>query len=120
MKPKFCTSVHCMDGRVQKPIIEYILKNYSHIYVDSITEPGPNKILAEATDETKINSIIERISISVNAHLSDTIFISGHYDCAGNPTEKDIQIEQVHQSINFLKQKFPQLNFVALWIDTKW
>jgi hypothetical protein len=120
MTPKFCTSIHCMDGRIQKPIIEHILKNYPHIYVDTITEPGPNKILAEGSDKNKIDSILERIFISVNAHGSNTLFVSGHYSCAGNPAEKEAQLDQIKQSISFLKDKYPQLTYVPLWIDEEW
>ena len=120
MNPNFCTSVHCMDGRIQKPIIDHILTNYPHIYVDTITEPGPNKILSDGTDNNKIDSILERIYISVNEHGSNTLFVSGHFSCAGNPVEKEIQIKQIKQSIDFLVRKFPQLKYLPIWIDEDW
>ena len=37
----FATSIHCMDGRIQEPIIQYIKTKYDVQYVDVITEPGP-------------------------------------------------------------------------------
>jgi len=87
----FCTSIHCMDGRIQLPIIEYLEENYNITYVDTITEPGPCKILAENANKNSVNSIIERVKISINKHNSKLIAISGHYNCAGNPYNEEIQ-----------------------------
>ena len=42
---KFCTSVHCLDGRIQEAILEYLKANYQVEYVDVITEPGPCRII---------------------------------------------------------------------------
>ena len=44
---KFATAISCMDGRVQDPISRYIKEKFNVDYVDTITEPGPNKIIAE-------------------------------------------------------------------------
>ena len=55
MNKKFATAINCMDGRAQEPVIEYMKKSYGVDYVDMITEPGPNRILAE----NKEASIIE-------------------------------------------------------------
>ena len=68
-------------------------------YVDTITESGPCKILAENKNEILINSIIERTSLSIHKHKSKLIVISGHHDCAGNPCDKEIQINQINKSI---------------------
>jgi hypothetical protein len=53
----FVMAINCMDGRVQLPVIEWLKKEYEADYVDMITEPGPNKILAENKDQLFINSI---------------------------------------------------------------
>jgi hypothetical protein len=62
---KFITAINCMDGTTQLPIIEWLKREYSLDYVDMITEPGPNKILAENKDQTIIDSIKRRVEISV-------------------------------------------------------
>ena len=36
----FATSLSCMDGRVQLPMIDLIKKKYSVDFVDTITAPG--------------------------------------------------------------------------------
>ena len=45
-KGKFATSVSCMDGRIQIPLINWIKENFSVDYVDTITEPGIDKLVA--------------------------------------------------------------------------
>ena len=116
----FCTSIHCMDGRIQEPIIYYLKNNYGLSYIDTITEPGPCKILAENEDERLVNSIIRRTKISINKHDSKLIAISGHYDCAGNPYNEEIQKKQIKQSIMYLKKLYPKIEVIGLWIDNEW
>lgn len=115
----FCTSIHCMDGRIQEPIIKYLKDNYSLTYVDTITEPGPCKILAENKDQRAVNSIIERTEISIHKHGSQLIAISGHYDCAGNPVNQEVQKTHITQSIKYLKNKYPEIEIIGLWIDNE-
>ncbi|RKX75878.1 MAG: hypothetical protein DRP87_13470 [Spirochaetes bacterium] len=43
---RFCTVVNFMDGRVQLAVIKYLQRRFDVDYVDTITEPGPNLILA--------------------------------------------------------------------------
>ena len=109
-----------MDGRIQEPIIKYLKENYGIIYVDTITEPGPCKIVAENENKISVNSIMERVSVSVTKHGSKLIAISGHYDCAGNPCDEDLQKKQVKESIKHLKNNFPEIKIIGLWIDNEW
>jgi len=92
MEHTFATAINCMDGRAQQPVIEFMTKRYGVRYVDMITEPGPNKVLAERADQALLDSIKRRVEISVNKHGSKVIAIFGHEDCAGNPVDKDEQM----------------------------
>lgn len=96
-----------MDGRIQEPIINFLKTRYRVDYVDAITEPGPNKILADREDHSTLRSIRARVSLSVDKHGSRLIVISGHHDCAGNPFDESRQREQIKQSITYLKASFP-------------
>ena len=116
----YCTSIHCMDGRIQEPIIQFIKENYDVEYVDTITEPGPIKLLAENKDKKLIVSILSRINISIEKHRSRLIFISGHYDCAGNPVNEDIQKQQIKKSVQYLEKTYPGIEIIGLWIDKNW
>ena len=100
----FATVVNCMDGRTQLPVIEYLKKKYGVDYVDSITEPGPIKILAERTYLTIIDQIKKRVGISVEKHGSRHIAVVGHHDCAGNPTDQETQLKQIDASIKLISE----------------
>lgn len=116
----FCTSIHCMDGRIQEPIIEYLKKKCNAKYVDTITEPGPIKILAENDNKAVIDSIHYRISISVDKHGSQMIAISGHHDCAGNPVPKEKQVEQIIEGEKILKEKYPDVKIIKFYVNENW
>jgi len=109
-----------MDGRIQQPIINYIKEKYEVKYIDTITEPGPCKIVSQNTDNLLLESIDNRIAISLNKHGSKIIFISGHYDCAGNPVSEEIQIEQLNKSQKILRLKYPNIKVKKLWINKNW
>jgi len=120
MHGKFATAISCMDGRVQEPISKYIKEKFGVDYVDTITEPGPNKILAEVAPAAKIESIRQRIEISLNKHKSNLIVISGHYDCAGNPVQMETQIKQIGQAKKYLEKLYPKTKIIGLWVDESW
>ena len=104
MKPKstFATAINCMDGRVQIPVIEWMKQKYNVQFVDMITEPGPDKILSKESSEL-VNSIRNRVVISIEKHCSEVIAVTGHDDCAGNPVSKEIHIEHIKNSIETIK-----------------
>jgi len=120
MHGKFATSIHCMDGRVQEPISKYIRSKFGVDYVDTITEPGPNKILAQKSPPGKVKSIRERIEISLNKHKSSIIVVSGHYDCAGNPTTMENQLDQIRKAMGNLSKWYPKAKVIGLWVDQNW
>ncbi|MFP3860282.1 MAG: carbonic anhydrase [Bacteroidales bacterium] len=114
---EFGTSIHCMDGRIQEPLLRYIKDNYSIRYVDAITEPGPCKILSQNQDKSLLKSIDARLSISLGNHGSKMIFISAHHDCAGNPVSKETQLNQLHESELLVNSKYPNGKTVQLWVN---
>ena len=116
---KFCTAINCMDGRVQLPVINYLKARFQVDYVDSITEPGPNLILAQKDNKTLVQSIISRVQISVKKHHSVAIAIVGHYDCAGNPAGKKEQLLHLEDSMDLLRQHF-NIAVITLWVDENW
>lgn len=109
-----------MDGRVQLQVISYLKKRFDAGFVDVITEPGPNRILAERNDPHAVDSIIERITISVEKHGSVGIAIVGHYDCAGNPASRDEQAVQLEKARVALEEQFPDVEIIKLWVDKTW
>lgn len=116
----FCTSIHCLDGRIQEPIIQFLKSTYKIKYVDTITEPGPINILAKHDNKDVIESILTGINISIEKHDSGLIAVSGHYDCIGNPVHEKTQKEQIKKSRNFLKSIYRDIKIIGLWIDNNW
>jgi carbonic anhydrase len=114
---KFATSITCMDGRIQVPIIEWIKENYDIDFIDTITEPGVDKKISDAS---VFESIKVKASISINAHKSNMIFISGHYDCAGNPVSDDEHKSHIKKGVEMIKQWNPKILVVGLWINGNW
>ena len=118
MDKKFATAINCMDGRVQKPVEDYMEKNFHVDYIDMVTEPGPNKILSEGKDANIIEYLKKKVGISVEKHNSDIIAIVAHHDCAGNPESEDAQKEQLRKAVKVIASwGFPVKKIVALWLD---
>jgi carbonic anhydrase len=114
---KFATSISCMDGRIQIPLNDWVRKNYSVDYVDTITEPGVEKKLTQNIDVEQIKSKAE---ISIFKHKSDLIIVSGHHDCAGNPVSKEEHILQIKESIKIIKSwNFP-VRVLGVWVNDRW
>ncbi|MFC2049597.1 carbonic anhydrase [Chloroflexota bacterium] len=120
MGNKFGTAINCMDGRTQIAVIEYLKSVYGVNYVDLVTEPGPNKILAENKDMAIIESIKRRIKISVEHHDSKLVAVVGHHDCAGNPADKATQIAHILSAVETVRHWGLNVQVVGLWVDEKW
>ncbi len=117
---KFVTAINCMDGRVQLPVIEYMKNKFNADYVDMITEAGPIKNLADNSDAVKIESVRFRVEVSVAKHGSKVVAIVGHVGCAGNPVERDIQVEQIKKSIELAKTWGFDAEFFGLFVNERW
>jgi hypothetical protein len=116
----FCTVINCMDGRVQLPVIKYLKERFHVDYVDSITEPGPNLILAQQTNINLVESIFNRLKISVDRHGSVGIAVAGHYGCAGNPATKEQQTVHTIDAIRCIESRYSDLEIIGLWVDENW
>ena len=96
----FGTVINCMDGRVQLPVNDWLKKRYNLDFIDTITEPGPELVLAESSDNSTIQSIKKKVEISVSRHKSNLVAIVGHMDCAGNPADSRTKQEQIMKTIS--------------------
>ncbi|HUQ30254.1 MAG TPA: carbonic anhydrase [Candidatus Paceibacterota bacterium] len=107
----FATVLGCMDGRCQEKTIAYAKKLFGVDHIDTITEPGMDKILAGGTHAAATEEFLPQLrewiqkktSISAKGHGSTQVLVTGHCSCAGNPVDfdqhtKDIKaaIETVH------------------------
>jgi hypothetical protein len=109
-----------MDGRVQDPVNTFLKKHFDATYVDVITEPGPNRILADGAPPELLESVLARIRISVEKHRSGGLAVVGHHDCAGNPAGPEEQTGHTKAAVARLREAFPGLPVLGLWVDADW
>ena len=111
----FCTLVCCMDGRFIHILNEYIRGNYRYTFVDTITDASAvNKIV---NDEDYLKSIEDKVVlISVNKHNSDHIFVAGHSDCAGCPTDDETQKGYIRQAAEKMHKDLPHEAVTGLFV----
>lgn len=115
----FGTLVTCIDGRVQRPTILWIRERYNLDYVDVISEPGPDKLLAEGWP-SDVDPVRKKVGFSISAHASRLVAICGHHDCAGNPATPDEHREQIRQSVRLMRSWGLPAEIVGLWLDERW
>jgi len=108
-----------MDGRVQEPVIKFLKEKYKVDFVDMITEPGIDRILAEG-DKKILEEIKNKIEISIKKHESKVVAIVGHTDCAGNPVGKREHLRQIRKGKEILKSMNIEAEILGLWVNEKW
>jgi len=109
-----------MDGRTQSPVIEWVKRDYGVDYVDTITEPGPVRILAECADPAALESIRRRLIISATKHGSRRVAIVAHTDCAGHPVDKQTQLGQLRLAAATVLSWDMGVQVDMLWLGESW
>ena len=120
MATTFATVLNCMDGRVPRPVGDYLVGRFGVDCVDTITEAGLVRFLADAPDAPETVSALAKVRISTERHGSTAIAVVGHVDCAGNPVSDDEHVAQVRRAVAFLESRFPACEVVGLWVDRDW
>jgi hypothetical protein len=100
MNFKFGTAINCIDGRTQEPVINFMKKEYDIDGVDMVTFPGADGIFSVRENLDKIEIIRRSVSISIEKHHSRIIAIVGHFDCAGNPGDKEHHYAHIRKALH--------------------
>jgi len=111
--------LNCIDGRTQLPANSWMKQQYGLDYIDTVTQPGIDKVLADGEDE-HTQAIREKAEVSVNAHGSDIIAVVGHHDCAANPVDKSDHMQHITQAMETVRSWGLPVRVVGLWIDEAW
>ncbi len=112
----FGTAISCIDGRVQQPLSDW-MKLYCHVrWVDLVTEPGPDKLLAEGPAGT-IEAVQQKVLFSVRMHHSEVVAVSGHHDCAANPATVEEHLEQIRRGVEVVAGWDPRVRVIGLWVN---
>jgi hypothetical protein len=112
----FVTAINCMDGRTQQPVIDWMKKQYEVDYIDMITEPGPDGIMARREMDL-VKQIKVRVMVSVEKHGSQAIALVAHGGCAGNPVSKDEHLGHLRKGMELIRSWELDVEIVGLWID---
>jgi hypothetical protein len=117
----FGTAINCIDGRTQQPIIDYIKQNYGVDVVDMITFPGADAIFSNDQRHVEASLARDSASISVEKHNSKIIAVVGHYDCAGNPGDKNYHYMQIRKALLEISSwKIFNAKIIGLYVNDKW
>jgi len=101
----FFTTVGCMDGRVQEPVAEFGRRMFDAKFSDTITEAGLVGLLGENPKQSLLDSIKQKLNISIEKHHSKGILIHGHEECAAsNAVSDELHIEDVKKSVEKIKE----------------
>lgn len=114
----FATSVSCIDGRIQDPISGWIRTNHGVDFVDTVTEPGLDKRISEFPDIAE--ELRKKVVISIKAHKSRLVVVSGHADCAGNPVTDDEHRDHIRKGAEVVKSWNLGVDVVGVWVDHDW
>ena len=115
----FATVLICMDGRIQRPVSDWVMENFGVDYVDKITEPGADILLTESLiwQNDKIKS---RVLVSVEKHGSRAMAVVGHHDCAGNPVSEEKHRAMIKRSAAEIQSWNLPIRVVGLWVGESW
>ncbi len=110
-----------MDGRIQEPIRKWITEKFNVQHVDVVTQPGVDGVLV-GKGGPHIELIKHMVAISVNAHGSSTIVISGHYDCAGHPVSDEQHIQDIKKAVSVVKswENMSGKEVIGIWVNDDW
>ena len=112
----FATAINCIDGRVQRPVSEWMRVQYSIDFIDTITQPGPEKALTQGP-QAIIDVMRVNVGVSVSAHESQLIAIAAHHGCAGNPVSDEEHQAQIRAACQVVAGWGLPVRIVGLWVN---
>ncbi len=119
MGDTFATAINCMYGRVQIRVIEKIRSWFAVQYVDLITEPGADGVMACGPQET-IEAIRKKVALSVERHGSRLVAMVAHHDCLGNPVSKAEHLECLKRAVERIVSWNLNFRVVGLCVNERW
>lgn len=118
MEDKRAVCLNCIDGRAQLPVINWILDSYDVDCVDMITEPGMDGVISRNHETFEV--LAKKVELSVRVNNASVIFVAAHHDCRGNPASEEEHCEHVRKAVERVRQEFPRMPIVGVWVDHDW
>ena len=120
MNFKFGTAINCIDGRTQEPVIDFMKQKYGIDGVDMVTFPGVDGVVSSLGNFNTITLIRNAVSISIEKHGSRIIAVVGHFDCAGNPGNKEHHYAHIGKAVQQVSSWKFDVEIVGLYVNDKW
>jgi len=115
---RFAAVINCMDGRIQVRTIDQLMTRFGARYIDNITTTGAVQHLDGSVTPTG-EGLLQSVAISIDAHGTNQVAVVAHSECAGNPVPDRKQKEQLVRAIAVVEERFPGLEVIGLFLDTK-
>jgi len=115
---RFAAVINCMDGRIQVRTIDQLMTRFGARYIDNITTTGAVQHLDGSVTPTG-EGLLQSVAISIEAHGTSQVAVVAHSECAGNPVPDSKQKEQLARAIVVVEERFPGLEVIGLFLNTK-
>ena len=116
---KFGTAINCIDGRTQEPVIDFMKQKYNIDGVDMVTFPGVDGVISNGENSDEIAFIRNAVSISIEKHRSRIIAVVGHFDCAGNPGNREHHYADIKKAVNEVSSWSFHAQVVGFYVNDK-
>ena len=116
---RFGTAINCIDGRTQEPVIDFMKQKYNIDGVDMVTFPGVDGVISNGKNSDEIGLIRNAVSISIEKHRSRIIAVVGHFDCAGNPGNREHHYADIQKAVNEVSSWSFHAQVVGLYVNDK-
>lgn len=116
LKDTFATAITCIDGRVQRPVTDWVKLQFNVHHVDLITEPGPDKVFSSGPSQL-VDDMMRKVAFSVRHHFSEVVVLSGHDTCAANAVSKEEHIEHILDGVERILTFQLKVRVLGIWVD---
>ena len=116
---KFGTAINCIDGRTQEPVIDFMKQKYDIDGVDMVTFPGVDGVISNRENSDEIAFIRNAVSISIEKHRSRIIAVVGHFDCAGNPGNREHHYAHIQRTVHEVSSWSFRAQVVGFYVNDK-
>jgi hypothetical protein len=116
---RFAVLLNCIDGRTQRPLIEWVRRELGVEHVDIVTEPGVDGVLASG-DTAALDALLHKACVSRLAHGATTLVIAGHHDCAANPGDASSHARDLLLAADAVQRALPELPVRSVYVDASW
>jgi hypothetical protein len=119
MNFRFGTAIDCIDGRTQEVVIDHMKQKYNIDGVDMVTFPGADGIFSSEDHSEAIAPIRRAVSVSIEKHGCQIIAVVGHYDCAGNPGDREYHYIHLRRATHEVSSWNLHAQVIGLYVNDK-